>query len=595
MQCVEAKRRRLPAAEPDYLAALPPEIVDDIISRLDIRDVVRTSALSHAWRRRWHSVRGLNLRFKSTAPAAAIASVLKRSAAPIRKLRVRIRRRWIRGAVRWLRLLPRKRVRSLDIDFKVKFGVDEKPSLEPTIFSCVDLTSLSLTSCAVPRPPPSFAGFPRLTKLFLSDITLPRRGGRQLEAMIAASPLLVDLSLSYVRIPLWKKRWFVRGPNLQFLRICTYDDNGCMIGELPQLEEAVIESIPGIRTEDLCKILEGVTHATTLEFDTHLDWFENPPEGFSVKFLNLRSLHLYASLDEMPSTSLVFSILRYAPNLEELEVEVDRDSDRQDLIDTGIVEGFANAQTSDGILPKLRDVLLHGIYCSSNEMWFIKFVLSKARSLELFCVNACPHGIMSYAEACIEMAKYKRASPLARLRPITEGQTPAFTGGGAGLPRRPPAGDRRRHHRLDIRDVIRTSALSHAWRRRWHSIRGLDLDFQSPIPPAAISSVLKRSAAPIRSLRLRIPSRSFRRAVGWLRLLPRERVQSLDLHFAVKFPHDKPNLDASIFSCKELTTLCLYSCIFPPPPQPPSFVGFPKLTKLSLMEIELPPRGERRL
>jgi hypothetical protein len=111
----EAKRRRSPAVEPDYLAALPPEIVDNIISRLGVRDVFRTSVLSHAWRRRWRSVRGLDLDFRSSDPAAAISSVLKRSAAPVRTVTLRVPRRWFHRAVRWLRLLPRKRVQSLHL------------------------------------------------------------------------------------------------------------------------------------------------------------------------------------------------------------------------------------------------------------------------------------------------------------------------------------------------------------------------------------------------------------------------------------------------------------------------------------------------
>ena len=50
-------------AEPDALISLPPAILDDILTRLTIRDAVRTSALSTAWRRRWEALPSLDLCF----------------------------------------------------------------------------------------------------------------------------------------------------------------------------------------------------------------------------------------------------------------------------------------------------------------------------------------------------------------------------------------------------------------------------------------------------------------------------------------------------------------------------------------------------
>jgi hypothetical protein len=55
------RERRLAAAEPeppppDGLGALPVEVLDNILGRLHIYEVVRTSSLSRAWRRRWESL-----------------------------------------------------------------------------------------------------------------------------------------------------------------------------------------------------------------------------------------------------------------------------------------------------------------------------------------------------------------------------------------------------------------------------------------------------------------------------------------------------------------------------------------------------------
>jgi hypothetical protein len=140
--------------------------------------------------------------------------------------------------------------------------------------------------------------------------------------MIAASPLLVELSLSNVRSLHHWERWFIRGPNLRSVWIWTDYDYGCRIGELPRLEHAIVFA-SAIKTEVLCKILEGISHAETLGFDAITDQFNgNPPERFSFTFQNLRSLDLHACLDQISSTSWVFCILRSAPNLETLEIEV---------------------------------------------------------------------------------------------------------------------------------------------------------------------------------------------------------------------------------------------------------------------------------
>jgi hypothetical protein len=49
------------AAEADALISLTAEILDDILTRLGIRDAVRTSALSRAWRCRWEALPFLDL------------------------------------------------------------------------------------------------------------------------------------------------------------------------------------------------------------------------------------------------------------------------------------------------------------------------------------------------------------------------------------------------------------------------------------------------------------------------------------------------------------------------------------------------------
>ncbi|CAM0148068.1 unnamed protein product [Urochloa decumbens] len=60
----------------DLLFSLPAHLLDGILGRLDIRDAVRTSALSRAWRHRWESLPALALSFPDGTPPAAVDRVL---------------------------------------------------------------------------------------------------------------------------------------------------------------------------------------------------------------------------------------------------------------------------------------------------------------------------------------------------------------------------------------------------------------------------------------------------------------------------------------------------------------------------------------
>ncbi|XBH69990.1 hypothetical protein VPH35_097748 [Triticum aestivum] len=75
-------RRRARSSEPaaDLLTSLPPPLLDSILARLDLREAVRTFALSRAWRRRWVDLPCLSLGLigKGGIPAVAVDSVLLR-------------------------------------------------------------------------------------------------------------------------------------------------------------------------------------------------------------------------------------------------------------------------------------------------------------------------------------------------------------------------------------------------------------------------------------------------------------------------------------------------------------------------------------
>ncbi|KAL6607870.1 hypothetical protein ACP70R_040933 [Stipagrostis hirtigluma subsp. patula] len=148
---------------------------------------------------------------------------------------------------------------------------------------------------------------------------------------------------------------------------------------------------------------------------------------------------------------------------------------------------------------------------------------------------------------------------------------------------------------LPLRDAVRTSAVARAWRRLWESAPDLALEWKYGAAPAAVDAVLARYARPVRSFRFRfgLSIASFWRADGWVALLAGKGVEAINLDFHElrgTVPHA---MDASMFSCRELTCLDLTGCDIPAAPL--GLAGFPKLKKLYLRCVGFPETGARGL
>ncbi|XP_047057650.1 F-box/FBD/LRR-repeat protein At1g13570-like, partial [Lolium rigidum] len=228
---LSAKRRRCrateaAAAEADALISLPPDVLDDILTRAGIRDAVRTSALSRAWRRRWEALSSLDLNFPSLGgpPEAlgAVDCILLRVPGSVRRFCANLDNAYAGRIHDWLRVLSRRGIEILDLRFGYGFA------LPSSVFSCSRLTSLTLRSCAIPLLPLGFVAFPELRSLTLVYVQLQEYGGYQLEEIIDTSPLLEYLSLISVLIHGdYIRKWVIRAPNLRHLQACSdYDDDG---------------------------------------------------------------------------------------------------------------------------------------------------------------------------------------------------------------------------------------------------------------------------------------------------------------------------------------------------------------------------------
>ncbi|CAL5012885.1 unnamed protein product [Urochloa decumbens] len=431
---MEARHKRRPPspdaaddAAPPNLNSLPTDLLEKIVSCLPIRDAVRTSAVSRVWRHLWESAPGLALSWDDGADPAARAAdaVLARYSRAVCIFRFDyLPVPSFSHADCWVPLLAGKGVQALQLWFSKARDV-EPHYMSVSIFSCRELIHLNLAVCDIPAAPSGLAGFPNLTTLYLQEVGFPESGVRGLEALIAESPLLEALTLSNLWIPEEEdedddgdqdyefEAWVIQAPNLRELSIESEYDHGWQIEELPFIEQVEIRcEISGSYSSnrDFVKLLTGLARVSKLELVMPLRE-DNAFEGLSCTFENLKDLSLRTDFCTLPNILSTLCLLKNAPNLEKLFFEICCCNLQE--FEVGV--DLLNAEWTDSLFANLRSVTMELATCQSNEMHFIQFVLSKARHLQEFHVLVCEGRSRSNEELIVEIAKYRRTSPEAKV------------------------------------------------------------------------------------------------------------------------------------------------------------------------------------
>ncbi|CAM0951559.1 unnamed protein product [Alopecurus aequalis] len=402
-------------AEADALMSLPTDVLDDILTRVDLRDAVRTSALYRAWRHRWEALPSLDLYFPRLeedegAPKGlgGIDGILLRCPGRVRRFYVFLDELHAGRIHDWFLVLSRRGVEILDLSF-----IDCFPALPSSIFSCSRLTSLSLFACVIPFLPPGFQGFPELTKFTLINVKLHEDGEYQLEEIIATSPSLEELTLWDVDIPGAFTEWVVQAPNLRHLKICSAQDYGWNFGELLRLDSAIIDIWDYIGHRDFSKFLTSFASITKLAIYTCHSTVNGASilETLTCTFVKLKSMTLFTHFCELSSILSTFCLLRNAPNLEKLKILI-FDGEEQKFESN---EEFQSAQCTDGTCANLQFLKMTGIHWHSNEMSFIELILSKARLLRTLSISHGEECSMSNEDAVKKLLNYKKASTNAEI------------------------------------------------------------------------------------------------------------------------------------------------------------------------------------
>ncbi|KAM3328236.1 hypothetical protein P3S68_032928 [Capsicum galapagoense] len=279
---------------PDVLSNLPDSLINDILTRLPLRDAVRTSILSKKWRYKWCVLPQLELdqtlwktREDLISPTIGFANVLCHlltlHTRPITKFTLD----------EWLQHLVLK----LPMDNQHKL-LPNQYKLPSSLFTCSQLKHLFLQQCLI-HPPPLFKGFDKLISLELIEVTI---SSELLVSLISHSPLLDHLVLDcnevshHIEISAPKLRSFFFAGNIDFLHL----------KNVPLLSKVSYEPVEfSIDTEhDLAKIFESIPALENLCWNHGClqDEYVGPAEMYFISDEEYNEPVPRDAIDEIPAS-----------------------------------------------------------------------------------------------------------------------------------------------------------------------------------------------------------------------------------------------------------------------------------------------------
>ncbi|KAI6688923.1 hypothetical protein NL676_025751 [Syzygium grande] len=277
--------------ELDEISQLPGNITDQILSRLPIKDAVRTSILSRKWRYKWSSIPQLVFDSQCTKAKGAqpslqenlakiIDKVLLLHTGPIRKFKLSHFEFSATSDIdHWILHLSRVSVKEIVLDI----WKGQYYKIPTSLFNCQDLIYLELYKCLV-KIPLTFEGFKNLEILDLHTLELSPDG---LEALISRCPLIKRLKL---RNLVGIKQLNVEAHTLEWLHVeGAFED--VALGVMNRLKSVMIDFSNDIANKP------GPSDANSSNFHK---FFQSLPEIQSLKLQNYSMKYL--AIGNVPQT-----------------------------------------------------------------------------------------------------------------------------------------------------------------------------------------------------------------------------------------------------------------------------------------------------
>ncbi|KMT10574.1 hypothetical protein BVRB_5g116960 [Beta vulgaris subsp. vulgaris] len=424
MSAVRISRKRKGRA--DRISNLPENVTQRILECLPLQEAARTSVLSSHWRHKWAASQQLVLDEKfftsilknrtettdiSLAYSKTVNDILLSHVGPIWKF-VLYLPSWFPKETdisQWIRYVRANGVK----EFTLEDARGSEKYLPNSLFSCKDLTHLTLISCKFLPLPPKFLGFPCLISLRWETDYSDTTEVSVLETLTSKCPQLRSL---YLTVDTWDNNLCICAPKLEEL---------FMEGELYNLSMEGTTLIKKLALDLECEKFQHSSHMS--DFFSTLPKVEKlilkcsfwlkikrskltSPRKFPKGLDRLQSLKLVGiKLHCHFSISLLLCLFMSSPPLERLYIEVSqrkKESDEQPI------------QIDDTcILPCLRNIQLVGISGFRCQLQLIKFLLACSPALEEMSIELGMGmgGAEEKFHFVTELLRYRRASPTAEV------------------------------------------------------------------------------------------------------------------------------------------------------------------------------------
>ncbi|KAJ4953491.1 hypothetical protein NE237_030323 [Protea cynaroides] len=401
----------------DLLSNLPENILESILSRFSIRNVVRTSVLSSKWRYKWISVPHLFFE-EDCIPLSTGSSghdilvkivnqVLLIHRGPIMTFRISSSHLQTCSEIdNWILYLS---LFNSVKDFKLLILKSERHNVPPCFFSLRQLIHLTLSGCMIVHPV-RFKGFSCLKCLIFGKVTL---SNSTLECLVSTCPQLEILRLVDIDGPTHIE---LSNPKLKYLMICGKFIDICLkdLRTLVSAKFWATHPYPGQRrTCEFTNILGSLLGIQELSMH---GWylkslaFGDVPRRLPFTYDHMKRLS-FSLNEDMKEILIAICLLKSSPILQELEIQFRHGKEYA-------IVSFMDLQKAKDQLKctfnKLRIVKISSLLGREFELELIKFILANSPVLET--MNISPSGnCIDKVLMLKELLRFKRASPQAEI------------------------------------------------------------------------------------------------------------------------------------------------------------------------------------
>ncbi|GMP76904.1 hypothetical protein CsSME_00033377 [Camellia sinensis var. sinensis] len=407
----------------DLISDLPQSITETILTKLPIRDAVRTCSLSSKWRHKWANLTQLVFDDKCAtlcndkgAVEDSLAKFITRFLflhdGPIHEFS--LSSTYLQSSPdidQWLLFLSSNDIKELVLEL----GEGKWFRAPSCLFSCRKLTRLELIRCEL-DPPLTSKGFLCLKYLNLQQVLI---APDVVESLISSCPLLESLTLSYFD----SLALTICAPNLKHL---------CLEGEfkdicLKNTPLLLAISVAMYMTDDIAehfeqssscnfdKFLGGVPFLERLIGHIYLTKYlsiGNDLGKLSVAYNHLKVIELYqVSFEDMKERRVVLRLIVNSPCLQELQIS--GSSNTSTATEAPDLDFWEKECPSDCTVSLLETVKMTDMSGVPHEMEFIKFLLRNSPMLETMSIT--PSVYYGRLNMLIELVRFRRASAQAEI------------------------------------------------------------------------------------------------------------------------------------------------------------------------------------